>query len=123
MQELEAQYAALPAPERSCVVHGDADNTGSDASGRDDSAAPTREASAPPATCPAGSINNNHVDSASYFNLAATYKIMKSLQLFARIDNVFNKAPPIAPSAGSATNPALFDTLGTTYKVGVRLQY
>jgi iron complex outermembrane receptor protein len=76
-----------------------------------------------PATCPAGSINNNHVDSASYFNLAATYKATKALQLFARIDNVLNKAPPIDPSAGSATNPALFDTLGTTYKVGVRLQY
>jgi iron complex outermembrane recepter protein len=80
-----------------------------------------------PAACPAGSINNNHVDSASYFNLSATYRIMKSLQLFARIDNVFNKAPPIAPTGGGAawlpTNPALFDTLGMTYKVGVRLQY
>ena len=42
-------------------------------------------------------------------------------------DNLFNKAPPIAPTGGGAawlpTNPALFDTLGMTYKVGVRLQY
>jgi outer membrane receptor protein involved in Fe transport len=76
-----------------------------------------------PAMCPAGSINNNHVESASYFNLAATYKVTKAVQLFARIDNVLNKSPPVDPSAGSATNPALFDTLGATYKVGVRLQY
>jgi outer membrane receptor protein involved in Fe transport len=75
------------------------------------------------ATCLPGSINDNHVESASYFNLAATYKILKSLQLFARVDNVLNKSPPIAPSTGLATNPALFDTLGTTYKVGVRFQY
>jgi iron complex outermembrane recepter protein len=75
------------------------------------------------ATCPASSINNNHVDSASYFNLSLAYKVTKALQVFGRIDNLLNKTPPLDPSYGSATNPGLFDTLGMNFKVGVRLQY
>jgi len=76
-------------------------------------------------TCGAGSINNNQVSSAVYVNLSASYKIGSGFELFGRIDNLFDKAPPLAPNgAGTApTNPALFDTLGTAWRLGARLRY
>jgi hypothetical protein len=48
------------------------------------------------------SISNNRVDSATYVNLAAGYTFRTlgdggSAEVFGVVDNVFNKAPPIAP--------------------------
>ena len=70
------------------------------------------------------SINDNHVDSALYVNLSAQYDITQSLQVFGVIDNLFDKAPPIAPGGnGYSTNPVYFDTLGTVWKIGLRFKY
>jgi iron complex outermembrane recepter protein len=70
------------------------------------------------------SINENHVDSATYVNLSVAYEITRSLQLFGVVNNVFNKAPPLAPGGnGYPTNPVYFDTYGTAWKLGVRLQF
>ncbi len=76
------------------------------------------------ATCKPGSINDNHVASAFYVNLAASYRIGKALEVFGRIDNLLDRDPPLAPTAGaSTTNPALFDTLGRAGRLGLRLTF
>ena len=44
--------------------------------------------------------------------------------MFAKIDNVANKRPPVAPGGnGYPTNPVYFDTYGLTWKVGFRLNF
>ena len=67
------------------------------------------------------SINSNYVASATYLNLAGTYALSKNLSMFATIDNLLNKQPPVAPGGnGYPTNPVYFDTFGMTWKVGFR---
>ena len=71
-----------------------------------------------------GSINDNHVPSAYYVNLAASYDITHNLTFFSNINNLFNKTPPIAPGGnGYPTNPVYFDTYGMTWKVGMRARF
>jgi len=71
------------------------------------------------------SINNNHVAGAVYVNLGARYRLMQgkgnTLELFFGVQNLFNRAPPVAPSNQGSTNPLLFDILGRSYRAGVRL--
>jgi len=76
------------------------------------------------------SINENHVKSAIYINLSASYRLPvgndahRWVELFGLVDNVFNKKPRIAPGGnGYPTNPVFFDTYGTAFKVGVRVSY
>jgi iron complex outermembrane receptor protein len=87
--------------------------------------------------CPAATLNNPTVDSASqpsafYLDSAITYdtKVGKSdLQFFLNIQNLLNRDPPIVPESLTGlvpyfsiqTNPALYDVLGRTFKVGFRL--
>ena len=70
------------------------------------------------------SININHVPSAFYVNLAGSYDINKNVTFFSNINNLFNKAPAIAPGGnGYPTNPVYFDTYGMTWKVGIRARF
>jgi iron complex outermembrane receptor protein len=69
-------------------------------------------------------INNNSVASAAYLNLSASYDIGDHFSVFARIDNLLNKDPPIAPGGnGYPTNPVYFDTYGLVWKLGVRARF
>ena len=44
--------------------------------------------------------------------------------LFANVNNLFNRDPPIAPGGnGYPTNPVYFDTYGLTWKVGARFKF
>jgi iron complex outermembrane receptor protein len=70
------------------------------------------------------SVSNNSVASAVYLNLAGSYDINSHVSLFATINNVLNKNPPVAPGGnGYPTNPVYFDTYGMTWKVGVRATF
>ena len=82
------------------------------------------------------SINTNRVKSASYFGLAASYKVpygsggdQQYVELFGTIDNIFDKKPPIAPGGGGGggsnypTNPVFFDTFGAKFRAGIRVRY
>jgi outer membrane receptor protein involved in Fe transport len=75
----------------------------------------------------ANSTNNNHINAYWYFNINAQYDIIKSgnhtVQLFGAINNLFDKAPPIAPSSFGPTNNVLYDVIGRTYRAGVRFTY
>jgi iron complex outermembrane receptor protein len=69
------------------------------------------------------SISNNHVSSATYLNLSASYKFLDDrFELFGSLNNVFDKDPVIAPGGnGYPTNPVYFDTYGRTWRVGLRV--
>jgi outer membrane receptor protein involved in Fe transport len=76
------------------------------------------------ATTDPNSVSSNHVPSAFYVNLAGSYDITKNVTFFSNINNLFNKAPAIAPGGnGYPTNPVYFDTYGMTWKVGVRARF
>jgi outer membrane receptor protein involved in Fe transport len=67
------------------------------------------------------SISNNSVASATYVNLSGTFAVNQHLQVFASINNLLNKDPPVAPGGnGYPTNPVYFDTYGLTWKAGIR---
>jgi outer membrane receptor protein involved in Fe transport len=74
-----------------------------------------------------GSVNDNSVSKRFYLTWSGSYDIPvqdKSLQLFAVVENLLDKDPPVAPGGnGFPTNPAYFDTLGRSFRVGVRYSY
>jgi outer membrane receptor protein involved in Fe transport len=76
------------------------------------------------------------VSSYQVFTLSGTYNLknlatVDNLQLFAVVDNLFNKQPPFASGASAfglsngngGTNPVFFDTLGRMYRVGLRMTF
>ncbi|HEX3838198.1 MAG TPA: TonB-dependent receptor [Steroidobacteraceae bacterium] len=70
------------------------------------------------------SINNNSVASATYLNLSGSYDLGSHFTVFATINNLLNKNPPLAPGGnGYPTNPVYFDTYGLTWKVGFRAKF
>jgi iron complex outermembrane recepter protein len=76
------------------------------------------------ATTNPNSINTNSVSSATYLNLAGTYEFGDHVSVFATVNNLLNKDPPIAPGGnGYPTNPVYFDTYGLSWKLGFRVKF
>jgi iron complex outermembrane receptor protein len=73
------------------------------------------------------SINTNHIPSAVYLNLGARYKLPsaseRNIELFAGVQNLLDRDPPVAPSNQGSTNMILFDPLGRAYRAGVRIDF
>jgi len=73
------------------------------------------------------SVNLNRIKAYWYFNANAQYDLIRdgerSVQLFGAINNIGNRAPPVAPSSFGPTNNVLYDVLGRTYRVGLRVSY
>jgi outer membrane receptor protein involved in Fe transport len=79
----------------------------------------------------------NYVPSYFLFGLNATYSVdtgsssLKGLQLFAQVNNLFNKTPPFTggenefgpANSYGGTNPIFFDVLGLSYRVGFRMSF
>lgn len=84
-----------------------------------------------PGSCPVPTlanptINDNHVPGIIYFSLGGSYNINDHWQLYTQIDNLLNKSPPIEYAnsqnpTNDGTNPALYDTIGRMFHVGVRI--
>ncbi len=78
-----------------------------------------------------GSVSNSDVPSHETFNLSGSYNLrsgggMKRTELFASITNVFDKDPPFSGNNTFGTggvNGAFFDTLGRTYRIGLRMNF
>ncbi|MCP5146408.1 MAG: TonB-dependent receptor, partial [Gammaproteobacteria bacterium] len=75
-------------------------------------------------------IDNNTIKGATYFDLGGSYQLSGAddggAELYFKIDNLLDKDPPVAAlnfSSGIQTNTALYDVLGRTYRVGMRLRY
>lgn len=89
--------------------------------------------------CPAPTINNptvndNHIAGALYWDLGGSYELASSErsfqnQIYFKVDNLFNRDPARVATAGinpylvRATNSALYDLLGRTYRLGVRFSF
>jgi len=77
-------------------------------------------------------IAYNFVPSYTMFSLNAAYDwenvgSVKKFTLWASINNLFDKEPPLAVAqnsgANGGTNPVFFDTVGRYYKGGVRMSF
>jgi iron complex outermembrane recepter protein len=80
-------------------------------------------------------MQRNYVPSYFLFNLNGTYTFKdgpaSGLSLFAQVNNVFNKQPPVTGGAtafgsgngNGGTNPIFFDTLGLAYRIGFRYTF
>lgn len=84
------------------------------------------------ATAPLVTMSTNQVPSYSLYTLSGSYAWSgrgTQTQLFATIDNVFDKNPPIAAGSGfggdvnGGTNAVFFDTLGRAFRLGVRVGF
>jgi outer membrane receptor protein involved in Fe transport len=80
--------------------------------------------------CPVSTANNrtifdNSMKGAFYVDLGASYKLSNKMSIYAKVDNVANVDPVAAPQENPsyAINPALYDVLGRTYRVGLRYQF
>jgi len=80
--------------------------------------------------CPLSTPNNptidrNHMPGAFYLDFGARYSVNDKLGAFIKIDNLLDKDPVAAPqtNTGIDINPLLYDTLGRTYRAGVRYNF
>ena len=73
------------------------------------------------------SVNDNTVPSAFYTTLSGRYTLPmrteRSWELFASINNLTDKTPPIVPTGDYPTNPAFFDQIGRAVRLGVRADF
>jgi len=75
-------------------------------------------------------VNDNTVDGAFYTNLRLGFEGEMNdtgYEIFLNVTNLFDEAPPLAPSFGftgsSHTNTSLFDTIGRRYNLGVNVRF
>jgi outer membrane receptor protein involved in Fe transport len=72
------------------------------------------------------SISTNRVAGRFYTNLGLQVEVASGsrtqFELYGFVNNLFNQDPPISPGSTS-TNPALFDTIGRAFQVGVRVRH
>jgi outer membrane receptor protein involved in Fe transport len=80
--------------------------------------------------CPVSTVNNptinyNHMAGALYFDFGGRYSVTDKLMAFVKVDNLFDRDPVAAPqtNTGLDINPALYDTLGRTYRAGFRYNF
>ena len=75
-------------------------------------------------------IDNNEIKGTTYVDLSASYRIADldsgRVVLFGKVDNVFDTPPElVAENANSnrGTNVSLYDTIGRSFRLGVRFSY
>ena len=83
-----------------------------------------------PYTCPASTgnhptIDRNFMEGAFYVDVGGTYNVTSAIKAYFKVDNLFDHDPAPSPqtNTGLDVNPALYDTLGRTYRVGVRFNF
>lgn len=82
----------------------------------------------PTSTADYMTIENNRIRGAAYVDTSISYRLSEQTQFFVSVDNVANKSPvqvAYGTSVGGAPisiNPALYDILGRTFRVGIRFR-
>lgn len=75
-------------------------------------------------------IADNHVPAVVYMDLSGSYRLTagkSAIEVFGAVENLFDRAPPVSPATIGNTfalygvNPALYDTVGTMFRLGVRV--
>lgn len=80
--------------------------------------------------CPASTANHPTIDynkmaGAFYVDVGGTLNLNNHITSFFKVDNLFDHDPTPSPqtNTGLDVNPALYDTLGRTYRLGVRVKF
>jgi len=75
-------------------------------------------------------VDNNSIPAVAYLDLRASYKWNDNIQLYGAIDNVINTPPPIPAASSAALNfydqsirDDIYDAIGRSFRIGVRLKY
>lgn len=72
-------------------------------------------------------ISDNQYPAYVYVDLSAQYDLTERLQLYAKVENLLDKDPPIIPNntivIASTSAANFYDLLGRTYAVGVRYRW
>jgi iron complex outermembrane receptor protein len=83
-----------------------------------------------PGSCPVSTVNNptidnNHMDGAFYLDIGGSYNVTSQIRAYFKVDNVFDRDPTPSPqtNTGLDVNPSLYDTLGRTYRAGIRFNF
>jgi len=67
----------------------------------------------------------NDVSGRSYVDLSASYRVNSAVELYGRVDNLFNVYPPITPNGitqPTVVNSQFFDRRGTFFTIGGRIK-
>ncbi len=71
-------------------------------------------------------INDNHIPGRTYLDLSASYDINPHLQIYGKVNNAFDRDPPVTTNtlslAQTATSP-FYDVIGQTWLAGVRVKF
>jgi outer membrane receptor protein involved in Fe transport len=74
-----------------------------------------------------GSIDNNRVDPYLNFALNGSYNLdvgnLKQFQVFGSINNLFDKSPPFTGGGIGGATANYHDTMGRSYRMGVRMRF
>ncbi len=74
-----------------------------------------------------GSVDNNWVKPYFNFGLNGSYDLqvadMKQFQVFGSISNLFDKSPPFTGGGLSGASAQYHDTMGRSYRMGVRMKF
>jgi outer membrane receptor protein involved in Fe transport len=83
------------------------------------------QSSCPVSTANHPTIDYNKMKGALYVDIGGSYKITPQITAYFKVDNIADKDPTPAPQTNSGldVNPALYDTLGRTYRAGVRFNF
>ncbi len=80
--------------------------------------------------CPASTgnhptIDRNFMKGAFYVDVGGSYNLTSAIKAYFKVDNLFDHDPEPSPqtNTGLDVNPALYDTLGRTYRAGIRLSF
>ena len=79
----------------------------------------------PVSTADHPTIDTNKMPGQFLFDIGGSYSLTKKLQIYAKVDNLFNKSPTGSPqtNTGIDVNQALYDTLGRFYHFGIRYNF
>lgn len=73
------------------------------------------------------SVNDNTTGKYFLFNLNASYDLkwfdIDKFQVFGSINNLFDRDPPFSTGSVGGVNAINYDTLGRTYRLGVRMKF
>jgi hypothetical protein len=74
-----------------------------------------------------GTVDDNTVGNYFNFNLNASYDLkiggLKSSQLYMSVNNLFDRDPSFSNGGIGGANGIFYDTLGRSYRMGVRLKF
>ena len=81
-------------------------------------------------SCPVSTGNNPTIDrnfmkGAFYVDIGGSLNVTSAVSMFFKVDNLLDRDPEPSPqtNTGLDVNPALYDTLGRSYRIGLRAKF